>query len=102
MAVDRERKLVPNEQCYFDAERKLSDLLVEIKQLIKEYGPDAYIDGRTEDYSNSDHETLYVYTMGPENDKQYANRIAHEEKWAKDAEERDAREFARLQAKFAK
>lgn len=100
MAVNRARRLVPEQQCYVDFERKLSDVLKEVKQLIKEYGPDAYIDGRTEDYSDSDKETFYVYTMVPENDKKYNERIAYEEKWAKEAEERDAREFARLQAKF--
>lgn len=100
MSVNRDRKLVPSEECSFYFERKLSEVLKEVKTLIKEYGPDAYIDGRTEDYSDSDRESFYVYVMKPENDAQYDKRIAYEEKWAKDSEERDAREFARLQAKF--
>ena len=33
-------------------------------------------------------------------DEQYNTRISYEEKWEKEYEERDAREFARLQAKF--
>lgn len=100
MAVNRERKMVPHEQQYVDFERSLGDILKEVKQLIKEYGTDAYIDGRTESYSNSDRETMYVYTMGPESDEQYNTRISCEEKWAKEAEDRDAAEFKRLQAKF--
>lgn len=100
MAVNRERKIVPSEECSFYFKNKLSEVLKEVKQLIKEYGPDAYVAGRTEDYSDSDRESFYVYVMKPENDVQYNKRIAREEKWEKDAEERDAQEFARLQAKF--
>ena len=53
----------------------MSDLLKEVKRLIKDYGPDAYIDGQTDAYSNSDRETFYVFTMVPETDEQY-NKIA--------------------------
>lgn len=100
MAVNRERKMVPEEYCYVDFKRKLSDVLKEVKQLIEEYGVDAYIDGRPDAYSNSDRETMHVFKMVPENDEQYNKRIAYEEKWAKESEDRDAAEFKRLQAKF--
>lgn len=100
MTVNRERKMVPERECYIDVEGKLSDLLKEVKRLIKDYGPDAYIDGQTEAYSDSDRETMYVFTMRPEDDTEYNKRIAYEEKWAKEAEDRDAAEFKRLQAKF--
>ena len=100
MAVNRERKKVPERECYIDVEGKLSDLLKEVKRLIKDYGPDAYIDGQTDAYSNSDRETFYVFTMVPETDEQYNKRIAYEEKWSKESEDRDVAEFKRLPAKF--
>lgn len=100
MAVNRERKMVPERECYINVERKLSDLLQQVKRLIKDYGPDAYIDGQPEPYSESDRETMYVFTMRPEDDAEYNKRIAYEEKWTKECEDRDAAEFKRLQAKF--
>jgi hypothetical protein len=100
MAINRERKLVPSEECSFYFERKLSEVLIEVKKLIKEYGPDAYIDGCTDPYSNSDRESFYVFTMQPENDQQYNKRIEQEEQMEKYREAHDAEEFKRLQAKF--
>lgn len=100
MNVNRKRKLVPQEQCYVDFERSLGDVLKEVNTLIKEYGADAYIEGYADAYSDSDRKTFYVFKMMPETDTQYAERIAYEEKWAKESEARDAAEFKRLQAKF--
>ena len=98
--VNRERKLVPERECYVNFDRKLSEVLTEVKTLIKEYGPDAYIDGETDPYSDSDRLSYYVFTMRPENDEQYNKRIVQEEEWVKRDEERDAAEYKRLQAKF--
>ena len=100
MKVNRERKLVPERECSFYCERKLSEVLTEVQSLIAEYGPNAYIDGQTDPYSDSDRESFYVFTMRPENDKEYKERIFYEEQWAKNAEERDAAEFKRLSEKF--
>jgi hypothetical protein len=100
MAINRERKLVPYEECSFYFDCNLSDVLTEVKRLIKEYGPDAYIDGYTDPYSNSDRLSYYVFTKKPENDKQYNQRIEQEEQMEKYREDRDAVEFKRLQAKF--
>jgi hypothetical protein len=100
MSVNRERKLVPEYQCYFEPECKLIDLLKEVKSLIKEYGPEAYIEGRREDYSESDRLSYRVYIKVPENDAQYEKRIAEEEKWTRYAEEKDKADFERLQKKF--
>lgn len=100
MKVNRERKLVPERECGFYFERKLSEVLTEVQALIAEYGPDAYIDGETDPYSDSDRKSFYVFTMRLENDKEYKVRIENEERWAKNAEERDAAEFKRLLEKF--
>jgi hypothetical protein len=100
MKVNRDRKLVPEQRCYVDFETNLGSVLKEVQALIKLYGKDAYIDGSVDPYSDSDKETFHVYTMEPESDEKYKERIAYEEKWAKESDERDAREFARLQAKF--
>ena len=100
--VDRKRKMVMKEQCYvgnFDYD-KLSAVLERIQQLIEDYGPDAEIRNHCEPYSSSDKEYMYVYKSEPETDKEMAERIANEEKWAKAREERDRVEFERLQAKF--
>jgi hypothetical protein len=100
--VNRERKIVPYEECYIDFEMSLGEVLKEIKQLIKAYGEEAYIEGYTDQYSNSDRKTYHVFTKKPETDDQYNTRIAYEEKWTKESEARDAAEFARLSAKFGK
>lgn len=100
MAVNRERKLVPQEQCSVYFERKLGEVLKEIKTLIKEYGEDAYIDGYPDAYSNSDRESFYVFKMMPETDAQYEKRINIEVEWDQRREAQDAAEFKRLQAKF--
>lgn len=101
MKVNRDRKLVPIEQCYVDFETNLGSVLEQVTALIKKYGKDAYIDGQTDSYSDSDRETFHVYTMEPESDEKFKERIEYEEKWAKVAEERDLQDFVRLSKKFA-
>ncbi len=100
MTVNRERKIVPMQQCCFDVKSDLSDILKVVTNLIEEYGPTAYIDGCTDAYSDSDYESFYVYTMIPESDEQYNTRISYEEKREKVREDRDAAEFKRLSEKF--
>ena len=101
MIVNRERKMVSKEQTYVNFEYDtLGSVLQQVKQLIKEYGKDAKIMCHGDAYSNSDKEYMYVYMDEPETDDEMAKRIAYEEKWAKKAEEHEAREFKRLQAKF--
>ena len=100
MKVNYDRKLVPDYQQYFDPEGKLIDMLVEIKKLIKEYGPEAYIEGRTDPYSNTDRLSYAVYIKSPETDNEYSDRLAKEEKWARESDESEAAEYKRLQEKF--
>lgn len=101
MTVNRERKMVPRQQTSLNFEYDtLDQVLKRLKELIKDYGKDATIQCHAEQYSNSDKEYMYVYMNEPETDAEMTTRIAYEESWAKLAEERDAAEFKRLQAKF--
>lgn len=102
--VDRKRKMVMKEKCYvgnFDYD-KLSSVLKQVENLIKEYGPDAEIRTRCDSYSSSDKEYMYVYKSEAETDEEMEKRIADEEKWIKIREEHDRAEFDRLQEKFGK
>lgn len=99
--VNYERKKVWKEQTtLFIENENLGGAAKIIVELIARYGSDAKISNYAEPYS--DKEYLHVMTEEFETDAQMAKRIANEEKWAKDKEERDKAEFARLQAKFAK
>jgi len=99
MAVNRERKMVPKEVSTLDVSyTNLGSLLKEVSELIEEYGKDAAVNKQT--YQYDDGEYIAVTIMVPETDTQYAARLAYEEKWAKEAEDRDTAEFKRLQAKF--
>lgn len=101
MAVNYERKMVPKEQTSIDFEYDTLELVLKkVKELIQDYGKDAKIMCRREPYSDSDREHMYIYVDEPETDKEMAERIAHEEKYAKLKEERDAAEYKRLQEKF--
>ena len=98
MTVNRERKMVAREQTYVSFEYDtLETVLKQVKQLIKDYGPNAKIISRCEPYSDSDKENMYVYVDKPETDKEMAERIAQEEKWEKDCQERDKANYERLQ-----
>ena len=99
--VNRERKMVPKQQTSVNFEYDTLEMVLnQVKMLVKEYGKDAKIQCHGDAYSNSDKEYMYVYKDELETDEEMAKRLAHEEKWAKEDEERDAAEFKRLQAKF--
>ena len=98
--VDRSRKVI---RAYTGTDIDLEYLTLKeaaarIQSLIAQYGEDAKIETHSPAYSDSEY--LGVYADRPETDKEMARRIAQEEKWAKDQEERDRREFERLRAKF--
>lgn len=69
-----------------------------IAALIAEYGPTASIGKHTYEYDEGEY--LYVFKEIPETDEQMNERIANEERWFAGDEERERREFERLQAKF--
>ena len=100
--VDRSRKIV---NAYTGADLDLEyltlkDASARIQELIARYGEDANIKMRSEPYSDSEY--LGIYAARAETDQEMARRIAQEEKWAKEQEERDRRDFERLSAKFNK
>ena len=99
--VNRERKIVTTPAESLDLEYKtLQSARDLLDELIAEYGPTARIDYHQQPYSEDSY--LYVFENRPETDEQMAFRIANEEKWEADREERDRKEFERLQAKFGK
>ena len=99
MKVNRERKKVRREvtSINFDWDT-LEQVKKEIERLIKDYGKDATILKTTDGWS--DHEYYGVFVDVDESDAQMDARIAQEEKYAKLAEEQDAKEFERLKNKF--
>lgn len=102
MKVNYERQMVAKEQggsVDFEYDT-LEKVLEKVKQLIKDYGKDAKIMLRCDSYSDSDKETMYVYTEELETDAEMTNRIWREERRKKEYDDRDAAEFKRLQEKF--
>ena len=80
--------------------RTLAEIAKDIQQMIESYGADATVKNVCQQYSDSDREYPTVFTKRLENDQQYNTRIASEERWAKQQEERDAAEYKRLKTKF--
>jgi hypothetical protein len=76
----------------------LGNALETIQSLIEAYGSDARIDYYQAPYSESQY--LYVYVKRQESDDEYNARIANEERWERQGEEKDRQEYERLQRKF--
>jgi hypothetical protein len=97
--VNRNRMMrdTPMENADFDG-YTLQQVAARIKGLIAQYGPTASIGKHT--YPYDDGEYQYVFKEIPETDEQMNERIANEERWFAGDEERERREFERLQAKF--
>lgn len=101
MSVNRNRLTkVRTRRELVDIEGSLGGALVEIQRLIGLYGTDALLRGQADQYSESDKESLYVFTMEPESDKMMADRVAYEERLERQVERTERREYERLQAKF--
>jgi siroheme synthase (precorrin-2 oxidase/ferrochelatase) len=99
--VNRERILRSREKetVYLDS-CTLGEAVEQLKKLVQTYGEKATLDSTCEQYSDSDKEYLRVFVDEPETDDEMNARIAQEERYAAMAENRDRREFERLQAKF--
>jgi uncharacterized protein with von Willebrand factor type A (vWA) domain len=97
--VDRSRKMrnTPMENAEFEG-YTLQQVADRIAALIATYGPTATIEEHT--YPYDDEKYKYVFKNIPETDEQMNERIANEERWFAGDEERERREFERLQAKF--
>jgi hypothetical protein len=101
MAVNRERKQRWDEKTSIDIDGgTLADAAKEIQRLIEQYGADARIESYCEAYSNSDKEYMHVMTPRLENDKEYNERIAQEEKWEAQRLESDRANYERLRKQF--
>lgn len=102
MAVNYERQMVDHEETTIDMDyQTLAEIAEKIQRLIEQYGADATVKNVSAEYG-SDKEYPTVFTRRLEDDRQYKYRIANEERWAKQQEDRDAAEYARLSAKFGK
>lgn len=100
MAVDRNRKVI-----WANTGRSVSldfmtvvDVIKEMNSVIDTYGDKVEI--REEQGRYSDYTSLYYYIEREETDEEMNKRINEEEYYTKMAEDRDAKEFARLKAKF--
>ena len=101
MAVDRNRKMIEVEYTSIDFEYNTLDEAIErLQKYREELGGDAYFD--TRHYSYNDDTYLAIMTKRPETDAEMAKRIAQEEHYAAQQEERDRQDYERLQKKFGK
>ena len=91
--VDRTRKMVLKEVNTLDVYcTTLGSLKAEIDRMIEHYGADTVVE--------SDDTYISVKTKRAETDEEMAARIANEEIWEANRDERDRKEFERLKAKF--
>ena len=102
MAVNYERKKRKEQGESLESYSSGKELIAQIKRIMK-YHKDVYGSETIFDYEEamySDTRYLYSYYERDETDAEMAERIKNEERWDKDQKERDAREYARLKAKF--
>ena len=101
MTVNRERKMIEVEYTSIDFEYNTLDEAIErLQKYREELGGDACFD--TRHYSYNDDTYLAIMTKRPETDAEMAKRIAQEEHYAAQQEERDRQDYERLQKKFGK
>ena len=96
MTVNRERKMVGKEMTTLNFEYStLGEILKEIQGHVDAYGADAYISKHCYPYEDTPY--LHVMMKVPETDAEMEKRIAQEEQWDKDCQERDKANYERLQ-----
>jgi hypothetical protein len=101
MAVDRNRKLVWHEKISIDFEYDtLDEAIASLQRHRADYGGDARIEERHHQYSDGTY--LAIMVKEPETDLEMTKRIAQEEHYAAQQEERDRQDYERLQKKFGK
>lgn len=97
--VNRERKITTTPAESVDLEyTTLQSARDQLDALIAEYGPTAEIKPYQAPWTDTEY--LYVFQNHTETDEQMAERIANEERWEAAQDERDRKEYERLQAKF--
>ena len=99
--VNRERILRSREKetVWLDG-NTLGEAVEQLQKLVRTYGEKAKLDSTCEQYSDSDKEYLRVFVDESETDAEMTARIELEERYAAMAEDRERREYERLQAKF--
>jgi ABC-type amino acid transport substrate-binding protein len=102
MAVDRNRKLVWHEKTSINFEYDTLDEAIDKLQSHRAdyYGGDTRIEERHHQYSDGTY--LAIMVKEPETDLEMTKRIAQEEHYAAQQEERDRQDYERLQKKFGK
>ena len=101
MAVDRNRKLVWHEKISIDFEYDtLDEAIAKLQSHRADYGGDARIEEHPRTYSDGTY--LAIMVNEPETDREMTKRIAQEEHYAAQQEERDRQDYERLQKKFGK
>ena len=101
MTVNRERKMIEVEYTSIDFEYNTLDEAIErLQKYREELGGDAFFDTRHCSYNDDTY--LAIMTKRPETDAEMAKRIAQEEHYAAQQEERDRQDYERLQKKFGK
>ncbi len=78
--------------------RPISDLIRQLQEMEREYGPTAYFETRSTPYDDGVYTALMVPTL--ETDWEYAMRIARENSRLRRVEEYERAEYERLAAKF--
>lgn len=97
--VNRERKIVKREIGELDVDYCTAEEVIDVlKGYIQSHGDAVKLYVEDRDYG--DYKYISVTIMAPEDDKQYAKRVEQEEYYAALNEERERKEFERLQAKF--
>ncbi len=101
MAVDRNRKCVWHEKISIDFEYDTLDEAIAKLQVCREdYSGAARIEERHHPYSDGTY--LAIMAKEPETDMEMTKRIAQEEHYAAQQEERDRQDYERLHKKFGK
>jgi len=101
MTMNRERKLVWHEKTSIDFEyATLDEAIAKLQCHREDYGGDARIEEHPRTYSDGTY--LAIMVKEPETDLEMTKRIAQEEYYAAQQEERDRPDFERLLKKFGK
>ncbi len=88
-----------------DFDTRLSEVKLIIERLIEQYGPDARLDWRPDNwypYDSSPSPQYHVIVDREETEEEYQDRLGKENELKKLQEEKDLKEFERLRKKFEK
>jgi hypothetical protein len=81
-------------------EGQVSDLILQLQELVKEYGDTLDYEFETRCMWGDEYTMLVIYRNREETDEEYQQRIYSESYYKKKQAERDKAEYERLKAKF--